>query len=142
MNKALIWLHEDALRMSHPIFTLAPKSADVIFIWDNAYFKKMDYSLKRLVFIYESVAEMQIKMLAGDTLTILRQHQSAEIFIPGSLNIFVRDIMAVLAQSKTVITHDDDRFVKYQPHKQLKRFFQYWKKIEKFAFMRDGGINA
>ena len=55
MRNSLIWIHEDALRITHPVFKLAPNGTEALFVWDNPYFQKLDYSLKRLVFIYESL---------------------------------------------------------------------------------------
>ena len=138
MNKALIWLHEDALRMTHPIFNLAPQPAEILFIWDNDYLKKMDYSFKRLVFIYESLCELPIKIIEGNSLALLDRHPATHIFVPSTTNPLLRNMITALADKKLVITAHDEPFVKLESKSIDKRFFQFWNKIEKYAFMRDG----
>ena len=53
-----IWLHEDMLSTAHPVFEQADFKNEKplsFFIWDQEYFKAQNYSLKRLVFLYETL---------------------------------------------------------------------------------------
>ena len=68
MNDSLIWLHEDALCASHPVFSAAPSVCEAVFVWDDAYLQHAHYSLKRLVFLYETLCELPVTIIRGHTL--------------------------------------------------------------------------
>ena len=42
---SLIWLHEDSLRDTHPVFNRVDGDCHAFFIWDNAYLKRLIMSL-------------------------------------------------------------------------------------------------
>ena len=71
MTQHLIWLHEDALRASHPVLENFSREADAVYIWDDAYLQKMNYSFQRLVFIYETLTELSIPVYRGKTADVL-----------------------------------------------------------------------
>lgn len=128
---ALIWLHEEALRVDHPVFKAAGEGAEAVFIWDDAYFKSEGYSLKRLVFIYELLADLNITCLKGETQAVLRGYaQGRDIFVPKTPNPRFKAIMAslvgvsVIPDTPLVIVPDDV---------DLRRFFRFWNKAKKSA---------
>jgi membrane-anchored protein YejM (alkaline phosphatase superfamily) len=47
MKAPLILLHEEALRITHPMFVVAPLGTKAIYVWDDAYWKQA----KETVFI-------------------------------------------------------------------------------------------
>jgi len=49
----LIWVHEDAITLDHPVSQAAGPHAQAIFIWDTEEHDRRNYSAKRRVFIYE-----------------------------------------------------------------------------------------
>lgn len=142
MKPSIIWLHDEALRLSHPVFSAAPVSAKAIFIWDDAYLRQSNYSLKRLVFIYETLSALPIEILHGDTLTILGQISASSLYVPYSHNSFVQSIMHDLAKIKEVHFIKDEPFVKISHDTEFRRFFSYWNKAEKSAFVVNGGSDA
>ena len=70
MTKTLFWFHDKAL--SHAALTAVSPESRALYIWDDTYFKTRGYSLKRLVFIYETLCEMDIEIIKGDTQKVLR----------------------------------------------------------------------
>ena len=128
---ALIWLHEDALRRDHPVVKAAGEGTETIFIWDDAYFKSEGYSLKRLVFIYELLAGLNITCLKGETEAVLKAYaEGREIFVPETPNpkfkviIDRLDSVSIIPDTPLVIVPDDV---------DLRRFFRFWNKAKKSA---------
>ena len=141
MNAAIIWLNEQTLRLSNPVFSKAPKNARPIFIWDDEYFQNCGYSLKRLVFIYETLCELSIEIIHGKTLEILVNLKTTELFIPVSNNSFVRKLITQIPKNININLVEDDNFVIINDKTEFKRFFQYWNKAKKTAFIINGGFN-
>ncbi len=139
MSGALVWLHEDALRRSHPCVTAAGEGASCVHIWDDAYLQAANYSLKRLVFLYETAVEAGVEVLRGDSYLTLLQHPSAHVWIPYSPNPFIRTVAEQLQAHKRVTIVQDDAFVHLRPGTVHTRFFSYWRQAEKTALLRDGG---
>lgn len=136
---SIIWLHEDALSASHPAFA---SGAPALHIWDDAYLRAQDYSLKRLVFIYESLCQLPVTIERADTLTLLRESPATTILIPESPNPFIRQVAAALPPEKTVTWVPAVPFVTLKKPFTARRFFQYWQKAEKSALTPGGGAHA
>ena len=138
----LIWLHEDALRVDHPVFTAAGSDYPAFFIWDDAYLQAMDYGFKRLVFIYESLCELPLTILHGDQQDCLsglaRQH-GGRIFVPATPNPLLQGSFERLQQEFEVDVIADTPFVELAREPDLKRFFRYWNKARKAAMSAGGG---
>ena len=145
----LIILHEDALRLSHPIFRNKTKSLSdqsnweqPVFIWDTDYFSEAGYSLKRLVFIYETLSALPVDIYHGkmdDVIVRLIQEKSlTNIFIPATPN--PKLCAFIDFTSSQVPTHviDDEAFVSLDRTPDLGRFFRYWNKAKKAALSYDG----
>jgi hypothetical protein len=142
MNLPLILLHEEALRMTHPVFQAAPAEAKALFIWDDAYFRKANYSLKRLVFIYETLCELPIDIIHGSTTAIVQELSPSALYMPATNNPLIVEIIHDLNSVAPVHTIEDEAFVVFKKPVQFRRFFQYWNKAEKTAFLTNGGVNA
>ena len=128
---ALIWLHEDALRMDHPVFKAAGEGAETIFIWDDAYFQSEGYSVKRLVFIYELLAGLNITCLKGETQTVLNSYANGRvIFVPETPN---PKFKAIISGLDGVTTTPDVPLVIVADDVDLRRFFRFWNKAKKSA---------
>jgi hypothetical protein len=139
MSGAVVWLHEDALRRSHPCVLAAGDSAACLHLWDDAYLQAANYSLKRLVFLYETVAEAGIEVVRGDTFLTLLHHPASHVWIPHSPNPFIRTVAQRLQAHKQVTVVDDEPFVHLPAGPAPARFFAYWRKAEKSACLRNGG---
>lgn len=139
MNGPLILLHEEALRMTHPVLSAAPTGTRVVFIWDDRHFKEVNYSLKRLVFIYETLCEMPIDILRGEPVSLIRELAASHLYVPSSNNPYICAMIQELKRVTQVEIVEDSPFVKIKNPTEFKRFFQYWKKAEKTAFQKNGG---
>ena len=136
---ALIWIHEDALRADHPVFTAAGDGADAIFIWDDAYFSTQGYSFKRLVFIYECLMELPVTLYKGDMATVLSELINGRaLYVPTTPNPDFQAVMSTLSKTTKVhlVAETPLTFIETEPN--MKRFFRYWNKARKSALSKDG----
>ncbi len=139
---SLIWLHEDALRADHPVFAAAGSDSAAFFIWDEAYLREMDYGFKRLVFIYESLAELPVTILHGDQQSCIRQlarERGGRVFVPVTPNPLLQTGIEQLQTDLEVEVVADTPFVSLASEPDLKRFFRYWNKARKPAMLPGGG---
>ena len=74
----LVWIHEDALRATHPVFEAVSDGARVVFIWDSARFDAAFIGSKRQLFIYQTLVEMDVDIIAGQTADMLSSLVAAE----------------------------------------------------------------
>jgi hypothetical protein len=118
-----IWFHEEMLTPYHPLLDEEGKK---VFVWDNTYFKKQKYSFKRLVFIYECLQELPIEIIQGETEKVL----SGSIITQWSPNPWIQKVVENLKVACYVTTP----FVEINQDYFSKRFFGFWKKIEKRIF--------
>ena len=139
---SIVLLHEEALRMEHPVFKAAGAECRTVFIWDDAYFRRADYSLKRLIFIYETLCALPTEVVAGETAAVIKALGAQKIFIPYINNPLLRDEIEKAVQGFNVEWVEDEPFVVLKKPLVAKRFFQYWNKIEARAFLKNGGADA
>lgn len=131
---SILWLHEDALR-EHPV-----KADRIIHVWDDAYLQAQNYSLKRLVFLYETLCEIpHVEILYGDTTRILCELAPQKLIIPHTLNPFIRQQAALLSHNTEVEWLAETPFAIIRKPREYRRFFQYWKQAEKTAFLPNAG---
>ena len=137
----LIWLHEDALRADHPVFAQAG-DAIACFIWDDAYLAAQGYGLKRRVFIYESLLALPVEIVAGplvETLaSLVAQHGATQIYTAKTPNPDLKAVMQAARAHAKLTSVPDTGFVQMDAQPELKRFFKYWNKAKKKAFLYDG----
>jgi hypothetical protein len=141
-QQPLILLHEESMRMTHPVFRAAPKGVQVIYVWDDAYLKSTNYSLKRLIFIYETLCEMEVNIFRGNTCSILQEMNPSIVYIPSTNNPLLLEMIKSVREAFTIGMVDDEPFVFLNNSMVYKRFFQYWSKAKNRAFTHDGGMNA
>ena len=131
MTRALIWVHEDALRATHPVFDNFNFKTDAVYIWDDAYLQKMNYGFQRLVFIYETLTELGVPVYRGNTADVLielaRLHHVEDIRMANTPNPELLKIRDELSKDIPIITVSDHEFVTFDRPPKLKRFFGYWK---------------
>ncbi|MFN8692832.1 MAG: hypothetical protein ACK5XX_00285 [Holosporales bacterium] len=140
MNQPKIWIHDEALRRSHPVFKVAPVAAKAVFVWDDDYFKESGYSLKRLVFIAEALSELGVTVVRGDTKDVFRSFAPSMLYIPVSANPLIRKRVEALKTIMPTTLVEDEPFAVINKPETIKRFFQYWKKAEKSVFLHNGGV--
>jgi hypothetical protein len=142
MSAPLIWLHEEALRMDHPVFQAAPAGTRSVFIWDDAHFQQLPYSLKRLVFLYETLCEMPVDILRGETLHVLQQYAPSVVYVPATTDPQRAAMLQHISQHLPLQIVAEEPFVTFKKPIDAKRFFQYWNKAEKTAFLHNGGVEG
>lgn len=141
----LIWLHEEALRADHPAFTAA-SGATAVFCWDVDYMAAADIGLRRQIFIYESLLDLEVTIIRGAASKVLpvvaRRDQATQLFVPDTPNPLIkRELLKVKAAlaGMTVELVPERLFVQLEVQPDLGRFFRYWNKARKQA-LRRGGI--
>lgn len=142
IQQPLILLHEESMRMTHPVFKVAPNHAKVIYVWDDEYLKRSAYSLKRLIFIYENLSEMEVTILRGDTSSILEEINPSIIYIPTTNNPLLLEIIHSIKKVFSIQMVEDEPFVVLSQPIKYSRFYQYWNKAEKKSFLCNGDLNA
>jgi len=140
MTQSLIWLHGDALRRNHPVFEKAPTECDAVYIWDNAYLQQTLYSLKRLIFLYETLCELEVEIVKSDMDYYLQTHPAQTIYMPSSPDPLLKKIAQRLAQEKNLVLVAEEAFVNIELSYQCRRFFHYWSKAEKTAFKHNADL--
>ena len=132
MSSPIIWFHEDALNLKHPVSRGHDVLEQGVFIWDPTYLKSMGYGFQRLVFIYETVCEMGIPIFAGDTCEVLmglaRARGADSVLTPASVNPALVKLVQDLSSDLPITWVEDLPFVSLDRPPKLKRFFGYWKK--------------
>ena len=89
----LIWLHEEALRADHPVFA-AGLGATALFCWDVDYMAAADIGLRRQIFIYESLLELDVTIIRGVASQVLPlvvwRDQVKQLYVPDTPNPLIR----------------------------------------------------
>jgi len=138
MANLIVLLHEKSLRIPNTIVDRIKKDTKVVFVWDDEYYKNRGYSLKRLVFIYETISKLPVQILRGDTLQILTSYNPKKVLIPFTADTGLTRLSQSLSRSFNVEIIKDDLFCEEDFSFETKRFFKYWKKAEKTVFFKDG----
>ena len=139
----LIWLHEDCLSNNHQLFKEAKSATKPFFVWDEEYLQAANYSFKRLVFIYETLSEMNCEIYLGKTaeviLEIADNLDSKTLFTATTPNPDLQKIIKEIGNNLLVKVISEQPFVKLEAEPNLRRFFNYWNKAAKSAMQIDGG---
>lgn len=142
----LIWLHEGALRRTHPIFAMAGKDAPALFIWDRDRFAAGHVGTRRQLFIYETLAELEVDIYEGDAVDLMPRLMAARtvtrLLVPASPDPVILKQIAAISQAMPAVMVDlveDSPFVTLTREPDLGRFFRYWNKARKSA-MRPHGV--
>ena len=128
----ITWLHDKALHCT----PLGPQGMQhrAIFVWDDDYFQQRDYTLKRLVFIYETLCAMPVEILPGDTVEVLLNLAPQRLYTQHTCDSIIKHMTSRLAEQidLRLVTPPPFAYVPAQP--VHKRFFKYWNKAKKTAF--------
>ena len=131
MGRRLIWIHEDALSLRHPVLEGRNEHDVVCFIWDEEHLRSMGYGFQRLVFIYETLCEMGVAIRRGPVVSSVIEWaesiQASEVWVPASVNPAHQDLIRQMERSLTVTVVPEHPFVIFDRPPKLRRFFGYWK---------------
>ncbi len=130
--RSVIWIHEDALSRTHPVFTAASDDSEAVFIWDAADLERRGYSFKKLVFIYECLLDMNVEIIEGRTTDILRSYceEGYSVYFAEPRNPELLHLIAPLRDYRNVIMIKRERLGNVEVTPDMKRFFRYWNKAK------------
>lgn len=141
MTQPIIWVHEDALRQSHPVFSAAKNSKAAIFIWDNTYFQAQGYTTKRLLFIYECLLEIDVTIIVGDTVKTLSDLSDDVVYMAFTPNPDFKAVAEVLrVKSINVEVVEDEPLSQIPFDTDMGRFFRFWNKGRKSMMKTNAGL--
>ena len=132
MTPPIVWRHENALG-SLP--SNAPASVATVHIWDDAYYQMRGYSLKRLVFIYETLCDASIPIIRGPIVPTLASLNAPSILIPFTPDTHLRSIINTLVRTQNATIIHPDPFVTIPMDQPFKRFFHYWHVAKKILHL-------
>jgi len=129
----VFWLHDEGLTQPQALGA----TDRWVYFWDLAYFDNQAWSLKRQVFIYETLCELAqqgCEVYQGDTiegLVALRQ-SGFELVTQTPQDPVLRGLVDILVQRvPDLVLKSAPRLVDSSKPLAPKRFFHYWKKVEK-----------
>lgn len=136
-DNVVVWVHGDALSPYNPALRAYP-TAPALWVWDDALLADYNLSLKRLVFLYESLLELPITIQRGDVVTRLAEFAAAQ----GTETIITTDSpsprfddIAFGLEARGLKLHRvfDEPFIDSAAQFDLKRFSRFWRKAERLA---------
>ena len=145
----LVWLHEGALRLTHPVFAAGGPDAATIFIWDRDRLAASHVGIKRQLFIYETLAEMSesrsLDIHEGRAEEVLprlaAQAGAGRVLVPSSPDLALRAEMGAIRRAVPdleIVEIEETPFVTLANTPDLGRFFRYWNKARKSALRPQG----
>lgn len=130
----LIWVHEDAITLDHPVTQAAGADAQAIFIWDTDEHDRREYSAKRRVFIYECAHDLNIPIYAGDPYEILKAlADGGSVYTVSTPDPYINSIISNLRDDLEVITIDAPELAQIPANTDTGRFFRFWNRARKTA---------
>jgi len=131
---SVVWVHEDAITLDHPVFKAAGSDASPVFIWDTLAHDRLGYSLKRRVFIYECAHELNIPIYAGDPHDILTAlADGGAIYAAVSPDPDINAVLSALRETQDVITIEAPLLAQIPANTDTGRFFRFWNRARKSA---------
>ena len=140
MVEEIIWVHDKMLNNSN--LQGLDDQTKVIFVWDDHYFRNRSYSLKRLVFIYETLCQMPVEIIRGDIFEVMCSLAPKKVRTFFTADTKIKELTQQLSEDYDIEVINPHPFVQVPGRYEFKRFFKYWNKAKKTAFLRDGGHNA
>lgn len=140
MTKEIIWIHDKALNNS--LLTELNENKRALFIWDNKYFQSRSYTLKRLVFIYETLCQMPIEIIMGDTAETILSFSPEKIQVEFTVDTKIKKIIQQLSRNCVIEIIKPNPFVAISDANEYKRFFKYWNEAKKVAFFKNGMLEC
>ena len=145
----LVWLHEGALRLTHPVFAAGGPDAATIFIWDRDRLAASHVGIKRQLFIYETLAEMSesrsLDIHEGRAEEVLprlaAQAGAGRVLVPSSPDPALRAEIGAIRRAALdleIVEIEETPFVTLAKTTDLGRFFRYWNTARKSALRPQG----
>lgn len=131
--RAVVWLHEDGLRLD------GCGDLPALFVFDDRLLRELGYGLKRIAFIYETLLELGVTIRRGDTASEVRQfaaeHGAETLLLRPTVCPKRRAIIAELGRHLTIEALPEPSFVNAPERLDLKRFSRYWRRVSEQAML-------
>lgn len=136
LKKPIIWVHGDNLNQQARAFTLYP-NVPAVFVFDRPTLKLYDLSLKRVMFLYESLIELPVEIHMGQTveevLAQAQRHHADGIVTMSSEAVGFRRRVQQLRAHMTVQVLDERAIVEDDQAYDLRRFMRFWNQVRSQA---------
>ena len=136
LKNPIIWVHGDNLHQQSSAFRRYP-NAPAIFVFDQPTLNLYDLSLKRVMFLYESLLELPVEIRIGrtvaDVLTFAREHQADGIITMTSEAVGFRRRVQKLRAHLPVQVLSDRAIVDDEQAYDLRRFMRFWNQVRGVA---------
>ena len=134
----LFYIHDKALGSNCSVFSRTNSETKAVFIWDDYYFKQRGYSLKRLVFIYETLCSMPVDIIYGTTVDVINMLTPKKIITSFTADLPIQKIFKNISKQFELEFVYQPSFSQIDDSFEFKRFFKYWNKARKSALRIDG----
>lgn len=122
--KQVLFFHDEMLSPAHPLLDTHPDLPRV-FVFDTSQILRDQFSLRRIQFIADCVAEIPaIQVYKGPTTDVLRELGVQQVVTQRTPQAHIGNALAGFA----VEWHDEPAFVEFRG--RLKRFMHFWKAVE------------
>jgi len=126
----LMWLHDESLFLPAD----CQDNDLVVYIWDSHYVDQQQWSLKRQIFIYETLCQLPVHIFQGESCVVLtelcQQHDLNEIWVQQPLDpILQRLIDSVTTPVFKVTQVPYPQLFSHTSLKPSHRFHAYWKQV-------------
>lgn len=136
LKNPIIWVHGDNLHQQSRAFGLYP-TAPSLFVFDQPTLKLYDLSLKRVVFLYESLLELPVEIHLGQTvaevLAFAKEHQADGIVTMMSESVGFHRRVQQLRAHLPVQVLSDRAIVDDEQAYDLRRFMRFWNQVRETA---------
>lgn len=129
---SVVWIHADCLRRDCAAFRAYP-TAPALFVWDDVVLRGYGLSLKRMVFLYECLLDLDVEIHRGDVASEVRAfaqtHGATTIITMETPAPRFATIVADLRTTHRVDVHADEPFAEVSDGVDIKRFSRFWGSI-------------
>lgn len=138
-DRTVVWVHGDCLSPYGPALAAFP-DAPAIWVWDDDLLDQWQLSLKRILFIYESLLELPVTIrrgnVAAEVVRFAREHGAGAVATAESPSPRFAAIREEISRTLPVQVLPAAPFLAYDGKLDLKRFGRYWKVAERYVFDR------
>lgn len=138
-KRPLVWVHQESLSPYSVALQAAP-DAPAVWIWDDAALERQRWTLKRLVFLSECLAELPVEIYRGPTQAtmqqLLKQHQRSGVITTVTPDPSLKQHIDQLEAERPVAVLPEPGLLSREMNLPLSRFSNYWRKAQQYAFGR------
>ncbi|MDR9499921.1 MAG: hypothetical protein RI556_12155 [Hydrogenovibrio sp.] len=132
MSHTLYWLHDEHLALPDDV----SDGDRLVYIWDDTYFDNQAWSFKRLVFLYESLCSLECEIYQATTAEAIdelsaQSEVSTIVTWQAQDPILNRLIQTIQLSHPQIEVRPILPWVDMGVKTPVKRFFHYWKRVEK-----------